>query len=77
MGVDIHISPKYLARVLGVPAYLFSDLPYIVGRLGPDGRVLIQDPATPSINGMILMGDLAGSGCLANLFVPLRAMDWA
>ncbi len=77
MGVEVHISPRHLARLLDVPVYLFSDLPFIVGQIEPDGRVVVQDPATPAINGMILMGDLAGASHLADLFVPLRAMDWA
>jgi hypothetical protein len=72
MPGETRISPKHLARVLGVPGYLFSDLSFIQGNLLRNGWVEVADPATPAVNGTILAGEMPGVGRQAGLFIPNR-----
>ena len=71
MVSEARISPKHLAQVLGVPGYLFSDLPYVQGTRLQNGWVQVNDPATPAINGTLLDGEVA---VLTALFIPSREL---
>ncbi|HEX7433097.1 MAG TPA: hypothetical protein VF326_05525 [Anaerolineaceae bacterium] len=70
MASETRISPKYLAQVLGVPGYLFSDLSFIRGTLLQNGWVEVNDPSTPAINGTILAGEAPGPTPRSALFIP-------
>lgn len=70
MASETRISPKYLAQVLGVPGYLFSDLTFIQGTLLQNGWVEVNDPSTPAINGTILTGEAPGPTARSALFIP-------
>jgi hypothetical protein len=59
MEKQFMISPKCLARALGVPYYLFSDLPLIRGLILEDGSFKINDRTVPAIDGTVLPGMIA------------------
>jgi hypothetical protein len=70
MRYHTKISPKHLALVLGVPCYLFSDLPFVSGELLEDGRVKVDDPSTLVINGILLAGKLPEYPQDSAMFIP-------
>jgi len=70
MENETKISPKYLALVLNVPGYLFSDLSYIQGVRDGNDVVEVNDPTTPSINGIKLAGEHPDHGAPSCLFIP-------
>ena len=74
MEKEIMISPKNLARALGVPYYLFSDLPLIRGLILEDGSFKINDKTVPAINGTVLSGMITFDDIHPVLFEPIRML---
>ncbi len=64
------ISPKYLALALHVPGYLFSDMAFVLGERLENGRVVVNDPATPAINGVVLTGEIPDQYNPYSFFIP-------
>ncbi len=70
MKPEYKISPKQLAQALGVPFYLFCDLPFVKGFLLEDGSIEIDDALTPSVNGVRVAAPISTGEMLPAVFEP-------